>query len=164
MRLQDIMTSAVETIGEYDSAIQANERMWRKQIHHLVVMRNHQIVGVVSDTDLGGDGAEEIPNNLLVKDVMSTKVVTVKPNTKIREASNLMQGNQIHCLPILNDEGYLVGIVTKTDIEMLEKRGTAHEPFQGLEPIDPDVYSARRDDRGKSKVHHTEWPRNPKRV
>jgi CBS domain-containing protein len=53
--------------------------------------------------------------SVLVKDVMKRKVVTVKPNTSIKETAHLMKKKKIGCVPVV-DEGNLVGLVTTTDI------------------------------------------------
>lgn len=162
MRLKDIMTTTVETIAHDAPAFLANEMMWRKQIHHLVVMNGQDIAGVISDTDLGGPEEQEIPDNLQVKDVMRSNVVTARPDTTVKDALNLMRGHRIHCLPVLDNRGVLAGIVTITDILTLEKRGTAHVPFQGTQPQDPYSPLYQREGRGsKSKHSHSEWPDRP---
>jgi CBS domain-containing protein len=51
----------------------------------------------------------------LIKDVMKKKVITVGPDTKIKEAAHLMAGKKIGCVPVVSD-GVLVGLVTTTDI------------------------------------------------
>ncbi len=158
MRLKDIMTTDVETVAYDAPAVLANEIMWRKQIHHLVVVRGKDIVGVVSDTDLGGPEADTIPDNLQVKDVMTTSTVTATPDTTIKRAANLMRGHNIHSLPIL-EHGKLVGIVTATDLSMLEKRGRSQPPFEGIQDIGPYVPLEHRGRHRKRTYQHTEWPR-----
>jgi len=131
MRLQDIMSTDLETIRPEDSAVFANELMWRKQIQHLIVMNGQSIVGIVSDTDLGGPQASDIPDTLRVKDVMSDNVVVAKVNDTIERAQNIMRSRGINCLPLIDETGKLRGIVTDTDLFTLQKRGTAHPPFHG---------------------------------
>lgn len=145
MIIKDIMSSPVHTIAPSATAIEANELMWRQQLHHIVVTHENQIVGMLSDTDLGGSEATEIPDNLLVKQVMSFPVTTVLTTMPVEKASNLMKGNSFHALPVLNEQGKLVGIVTQTDLDRLEKRGKAQGPFHGQpRPDGPSVPLARR--------------------
>ena len=123
MRLQDIMQTPVKTVSPNDSAVMANEMMWRQRFHHLVVVNDHhQIVGILSDTDLGGPEATEIDDQLQVKHVMSTQVVAVPPTTTVQKALHLIRGRRIHCLPIV-EEGQLIGIATSSDIRRLAKQG-----------------------------------------
>ncbi len=159
MRLQDIMSRQVETIGHDQSVVRANELMWRKRMHHLIVMRGNDIVGVISDTDLGGEETDSIPDDLQVHKVMSARVVTARPDTTVRDAVNLMRGHKIRCLPVLDEGNKLVGIVTMSDIERLEKRGAAQPPLEGERLEGPYVLLEKRNRRGaKSKHGHSDWP------
>ncbi len=53
---------------------------------------------------------------LRVEDVMSTPPITVSSKTIIKDAARLMYDNRIGCLPIVDSEGKLVGIVTERDM------------------------------------------------
>jgi acetoin utilization protein AcuB len=141
MRLQDIMHRSVETVSPNDSVVVANELMWRKSIHHLVVMNDGVVVGVLSDKDLGGDAAQELPDNQRVVDVMSAHTVVGDPHMTVDRALHIFQQRHMHCLPVM-DQGKLVGIVTGTDIMSLAKRGAPNKngsgpypPLQGLQQI-----------------------------
>lgn len=130
MRLQDIMNRSVETVAPSDSLVLANDRMWRKRIHHLVVMDGNRVAGVISDTDLGGPNAEEIPDDRKVADFMTESVVVGTPEMTVDRAINIFKERHLHCLPVVDGEK-LVGIVTTTDIENLAKRGTSNKPYAG---------------------------------
>lgn len=131
MRLQDIMQRQVETISPEASVVSANEQMWRKQIHHLVVVNGQrQVVGVISDTDLGGSRTDHLPADKQVKHYMTTDVVTESPTATVDRAINLFRHRQIHCLPVVSD-GCLVGMVTDADIHRLVHRGRSQPPFRG---------------------------------
>lgn len=161
MRLQDVMTTDVATIQDTDLLVAANELMWRKQIHHLVVVRDGAVVGVLSDTDLGGSEATDIPKGVLVKDVMSTDPVTALPTTTVRDAMNLMTGRAIRCLPLLDDANNLVGIVTSTDLDAVTQPGTPPVPPDNKRAQSPYVALSDRDRRGATSKHgHSDWP-NP---
>ncbi len=133
MRVKDIMTPSVDTIAPDETVVHANERMWRKRIHHLVVMTGDQVVGVLSDTDLGGDQALELPNNQLVSSVMKPHVVVADPQMTVDRAVHIFQERHLHCLPVI-EQGKLVGIVTATDIYNLAKRGVPHDRSAGPYP------------------------------
>jgi len=53
---------------------------------------------------------------VLAQDIMTSPVVTVSMNTNIAEAARVMIRNRISGLPVINKKGYLVGLITKTDI------------------------------------------------
>ncbi|MCE3234146.1 MAG: acetoin dehydrogenase [Vampirovibrio sp.] len=135
MRLQDIMNRSVETVAPSDSLVMANELMWRKRIHHLVVLEGSRVVGVISDTDLGGPNAQDIPDDRKVSDFMTASVVSGKPEMTVDRAINIFRERRLNCLPVLEGEK-LVGIVTSSDIENLAKRGTSNRRYTG-ESIGP---------------------------
>lgn len=110
MRLSDIMSSPVETIGAGEAVAQARERMRRSRIHHLVVKDGARIVGVVSERDLRGR-ADDTP----LADLCDHDAVVASPHTTVRQAANLLRGRSIGCVPIL-DGGRLIGMVTIADI------------------------------------------------
>jgi CBS domain-containing protein len=57
----------------------------------------------------------ELLNAVMIKEIMQRRVVTVEPDTPVREAARLMADRKIGCLPVISD-GNLVGLVTTTDI------------------------------------------------
>jgi CBS domain-containing protein len=58
-----------------------------------------------------------------VKDVMTTKVITIKPEQTRQQAARLLSQHRISGLPVVNDEGTLVGVVTEYDV--IGKEGRA---------------------------------------
>ena len=56
------------------------------------------------------------------KDIMTTNVITVKPETPIRELARIVVENKISGVPVVNDEGLIVGIVTEHDLISQNKR------------------------------------------
>jgi CBS domain-containing protein len=119
MRIADIMSDNVDIVSPSDPVDLAEELMKRQQIHHVVVVENGAVVGVVSACDL-----ERCSPDVAARAVMSTAVATVSPDTTIRDAANLLRGRSIGCLPVVS-AGRLVGIVTGSD---LRARGAATGP------------------------------------
>ena len=130
MRLQDIMSRDIRTIGPDAPAVEAKNAMRTSGIRHLLVLRGRDVVGIVSERDLGGrlsaNGAKI--DGLSVADLMTETIVTARPETTIRQAANLLRGHIIGCLVIL-DEAKPVGIVTTTDLLDLLGRG-AERPME----------------------------------
>jgi FOG: CBS domain len=122
MRVAEVMSDRVETVGAEESAEKALRRMRTKRIHHLVVMLGARAVGVVSARDL--ESVADPRSFRTVGEVMSAPAVTAEPHMTIRQAANLLRGRTIGCLPVL-EHGKLVGILTATD--MLEQIGKGSE-------------------------------------
>lgn len=115
MRVQEIMTSPVVTIGPDETARDAWSRMQKKRIRHLVVTEGARLLGVISDRDLGGRGGASVRRNRTVRDLMTSEAATVTPAATLRQAANLMRGRLVGSLPVIEDER-VVGIVTATDV------------------------------------------------
>jgi acetoin utilization protein AcuB len=96
--------------------------MRAKNIHHLVVNEGPRIVGVLSDSDIGGREGGPVRKTHIVSELMTSRVVTVPPTTTIRRAANLMRGRSIGCLVVANRERTF-GIVTVADLLHLLGRG-----------------------------------------
>lgn len=123
MRVSEIMSTRVRTVGPADSAEAAWERMWLHRIHHLVVVRDRDILGVITDRDLGGSRGRELREGRSVRDLMTPAVTTATPDTTVREAANMMRGHGVGCLPVVEDDR-LIGILTVWDLMELIGRGT----------------------------------------
>ncbi len=116
MRLSDIMTTDVRTIAPTDRLDVARRELQERRIHHLVVVEHGEPVGILSSHDL------DRPAGSTVADAMTATPVVATSRTTVRQAANLLRGNGIGCLPIVDGGGKLVGIVTTADLlDMLGK-------------------------------------------
>ena len=122
MRVQDVMTADVQTISPATAAGEAWEIMKRNRIHHLVVTRGSDVVGVLSDRDVGGRSGAALRSARTVGDLMTERVLTAEPTTTVRKAANLMRGRSIGCL-VVTDRGRVKGIITVSDLLELVGRG-----------------------------------------
>jgi len=125
MRVQDVMTRRVETIDDQASAELAYDSMKVKGIRHLVVKHGSELVGVLSQRDLGVAEQGDFREKHIVSDLMNSHVVTAGPDMPVRQAANLMRGRSIGCLPVVEEGEHkkLVGIVTVSDLLELLGRG-----------------------------------------
>jgi CBS domain-containing protein len=115
MRLSDIMRTRVVTIGPNETADAAWTRMRRRGIRHLVVMEGSQLVGVLSERDLGGRTGTRLRENRAVRDLMTRRVASATPDATLEDAADQMREQLIGSLPVVEDDE-LVGIVTATDV------------------------------------------------
>jgi CBS domain-containing membrane protein len=115
-----IMMGSPVTLKPDDTLDLANDIISLGRIRHIPVLKDDQLVGLLSERDVMAVAATEffgtrMLQSLLIKDVMKKKVVTVKPKTPIKVAAHIMRDKKIGCLPVVS-EGALVGLVTTTDI------------------------------------------------
>jgi CBS domain-containing protein len=122
MRVQDVMTERVQTISPTASAEDAWTLMRGRRIHHLVVTKGRQVVGILSDRDAGSRVGAAVRRTRTVSELMTAPAVTIAPTATIKKAANIMRGRSIGCL-VVSDAGRTVGIVTVSDLLELVGRG-----------------------------------------
>ncbi|MBS0431308.1 MAG: CBS domain-containing protein [Proteobacteria bacterium] len=115
MRLQELMSTNVATIGPDETADAAWAQMRRRRIRHLVVTDGARMVGVLSERDVGGRGGAALRRGRSVRELMTASPASATPTTTLRQAANLMRGRLIGSIPVIED-GRVVGIVTATDV------------------------------------------------
>lgn len=122
MRVAEVMTSEVTTVPSTMPADEAWELMKHHGIHHLVVVDQGRVAGILSARDAGGNRGAMLRATSRVEDLMTPLAVTVDPDATVRRIANLMRGRTIGCVPVLKGEK-LVGIVTVSDLLELIGRG-----------------------------------------
>jgi len=129
MKVKDLMSRQVLTIGPSDSCLEAVGRMHRAGVRHLpVVNRDGLLVGVVTDRDLrhhlfsprvfealGQTSVEALLKAAPVAGIMSRLVISVTPDAELSDAAHIMMAERVGSLPVV-DGGRVVGIVTETDL------------------------------------------------
>jgi len=106
------MTPTPLTLAPGDSVAKALREMELSAIRHLPVVDKGAVVGLVTQRDLlahRGSDSEKI------RTLMHTDVVTVGPETAAYQAAYLILRHSIGSVPVVDDHGALVGIVTDTD-------------------------------------------------
>lgn len=133
MLVRDLMTADVFTVDRNEALLTADRVMSLGRIRHVVVVDEEgKLAGVLSQRDLfhsglvkalgfGTHAVQKTLDTLLVKEVMSTNVLTTRPDTPLNQAAALMFQQKIGCLPVL-DGTKLVGILTEADFVELHSR------------------------------------------
>jgi IMP dehydrogenase len=93
----------------------------------LVVDSNSKLVGIVTDRDL----LFEKNNSSLIKDVMSTDLVTAKPGISLEEAKETLHNHKIEKLPLVDESGLITGLITSKDITNIEDYPSASKDKKG---------------------------------
>lgn len=117
-KVADIMTREVETVGPTSTVQEVAERMKAANIGSVPVCQDSRLVGTITDRDITvrvtAEGRD--PHSTMVQDVMSRAVVTVRPQQDVLEAEQLMHDHQVRRLPVVEQDGRLVGYVTTATI------------------------------------------------
>jgi CBS domain-containing protein len=121
MRASDLMTTPVHTCRPDETLAQAAERMWAKDCGCLPVIEADgagQVVGMITDRDIcmsalfQGRPLHEVT----VSDAMSKNLKTCRSSDSLATVECVMQEAQIRRLPVVADNGSLVGLLTLGDL------------------------------------------------
>ncbi len=129
-KVGQVMTTQLVTLGPNDTMDKAQEIFRKNNIHHIPVVQNNKVLGIISKTDylkilhgftLFKTQKSELYNNailrsLLTSEVMTRQVATLHPDDTVEVAAGFFKENLFHALPIVDDEGDLVGIITTYDL------------------------------------------------
>jgi CBS domain-containing protein len=125
--IQEAMTSSPTRIGPTNTAGEAAQIMKAEDIGSLPIVEGDRLVGVITDRDLAiRIVAEGRDAETTVGEIASKDVVTVDPEQSIEEAARLMAEHQVRRLPVVEEDGTLVGILAQADIAQ-----TGHDALTG---------------------------------
>ena len=122
-----IMTPNVITINEKQTLREGSKFMYQHNIGGLIVLRDTSHnetaevdtpIGIITERDIARLVAfsSNLSTDTLISEVMSKPLITINQNSSIKEATDLMQKNDIRKLPVLDNKGKLVGIITAKDV------------------------------------------------
>lgn len=128
MYVKDNMVSSPITIGPDQSVSDAVNIMSENKLHRLpVVDESGDLVGLVTEsvitantpnsaTSLSVFELNYLLNKLKIKDIMIKDVVTIGKEALLEEAATILRKNDIGCLPVVDEDDKLIGIITHNDI------------------------------------------------
>lgn len=131
LKVSQLMTTEVIFVRPDDPMTKVDEIFRSNNIHHLPVLDSEGVVvGIVSKTDyykvLHGftlfrtERSEEfnkaILRSLLVSEVMTKQVAKLHPDDTVMVAAGYFRENLFHALPVVDEEGKLVGILSSFDL------------------------------------------------
>jgi CBS domain-containing protein len=144
MRVSDVMTRGAECARPTDSIAQAAERMRDLDVGSLPVCGDDgRLVGMITDRDItvrATAGACD-PCGTCVSDAMTPKIIYCFEDQDVQEAAQLMEGNQVRRLVVLNRDKRLVGIVSLGDLAV--KTGDERLSAEALEQVSEPAAPAR---------------------
>jgi len=116
--IRDLMTSNPRSLESGSSAVEAARIMRDEDTGIVPIVDGDRLVGTVTDRDIAirvvGEGKD--PDSTTVGDISSRELVTVDPQQDLDEALRLMARHQVRRLPVVEEDGTLVGIVSQADV------------------------------------------------
>ena len=125
--VSNIMSDKITAVQEGQPLSEVRHKMIDSNIHHIPVLSGKNLVGMVSFTDMMKlnvviNGADNhtidaiIDQQFSIGDIMSTELTTLNARDTIRQAAEVLSGNNFHAVPVTNNNSELQGIVTSSDL------------------------------------------------
>jgi CBS domain-containing protein len=132
--IRDLMTSNPRTIEPSTPIVDAARIMRDDNVGSIPVVEGDQLWGTITDRDItiravaeGGD-----PASTTVGEIASRDLVTIDPQQDLDEALRLMARHQVRRLPVVEEDGRLVGIVAQADVAQLGDDARTGETVQQI--------------------------------
>jgi CBS domain-containing protein len=116
--IKEVMTSNPATVETNAPVLEAARIMRNEDTGIVPVVEGGRLTGTVTDRDivvrLIAEGRDA--QSAMVREIASTDLVTVDPEQDLDEALRLMASNQVRRLPVVEEGGRLVGVVSQADV------------------------------------------------
>lgn len=116
--IQELMSSDPCSIDTDKSVAYAAKMLRDENVGLAPIVEGDKLVGTVTDRDIAtrvvAEGKD--PESTRVTEIASTDLVTIKPQQNLDEALRLMASRQVRRLPVVDEDGRLVGVVAQADV------------------------------------------------
>ncbi len=143
MLVKEWMTEDPIVLDENASIMKAVQIMKEHGMRRIPVVRNNKLVGIVTDRDVREATPSKataldvhelyyLLSEIKVKDIMTPNPITIHPDETVEYAAVIMLENRISGLPVVDEEGHVIGIITQTDIfkVLINITGIYYGPLQ----------------------------------
>jgi CBS domain-containing protein len=117
-RISDVMTKNPRAVETNASVVEAARLMKEEDVGIAPVVEGGRLVGAITDRDIVlrviAEGKD--PQSTTVREIASTDLVTVDPQQDLDEALRLMARHQVRRLPVVEEDGKLVGVLAQADV------------------------------------------------
>jgi len=116
--IREVMTSDPRTVTADSSVAEAARLMRDEDTGIAPITEGERLVGVITDRDIAiavvAEGKD--PQSTKVTEIAARDLVTIDPQQELDEALRLMAQHQVRRLPVVEEDGKLVGILAQADI------------------------------------------------
>ncbi len=127
MLIKDWMAEDVMTVDENTSLMRATRIMKEKNIRRLPVVSHGKLIGIITDRDVKDASPSKtttldihelyyLLSEMKVKDVMTNEPLTLSGKETLEKAALIMLNSRISGLPVVDDKGLLIGLLSETDV------------------------------------------------
>jgi CBS domain-containing protein len=116
--IKDVMTSDPCSIDAGKSVAYAAKMMRDEDVGLAPIVEGDKLIGMLTDRDIAirvvAEGRN--PDQVTVREIASKQVVTIDPQQELDEALRIMAKHQVRRLPVVEEDGRLVGVVAQADV------------------------------------------------
>jgi CBS domain-containing protein len=117
VQLTDVMSTQIVSVSPGSLIGDAARRMIEADCGACVVLDDAgDLIGVITERDLLRCFSEAIDPTVAVEERMTRHVLTASPQTELAEAMALMVDGHFRHLPVVNDDGHVIGLVSMRDL------------------------------------------------
>jgi len=117
-KIQEVMTSNPCSIDADKPVSYAAKMMKDEDVGFAPIVEGDKLIGTVTDRDIAmkvvAEGRD--PESTTVREIASTNLVTIDPQQDLDDALRLMASSQVRRLPVVEEDGRLVGVVAQKDV------------------------------------------------
>lgn len=133
-KVHEVMTDRPRVVTPETTVSEAAQLMKNDDIGSLPILDGEQLAGVVTDRDIViraiAEGKD--PRGMPVREVASRELVTVHADEELSSALQLMASQQVRRLPVVDDDGRLVGILAQADVAVEAKEKDVGEMVEEI--------------------------------
>ena len=130
-KVKDWMVDVIVFVDPDITVTHALELMRRRYIHSLIVnkTKDNPEFGIVTSTDISDKiiARELNPSNVKVREIMNSPLITIPQDWSLKDCALKMKEKRIHHLPVVDDGGELVGMISDTDF-LAAAEALSHNP------------------------------------
>jgi CBS domain-containing protein len=133
VKINEVMTSDVQTVGPDQTAREAAHFMLRAEAGSIPVCEGDTVIGMITDRDIAVRGvAQGRGPETPVRELMSDGIICAREDDNVADVARRMSEEQVRRLPVLDADDRLCGIVCLGDVARESGGEEAHEEFEGV--------------------------------
>jgi CBS domain-containing protein len=134
-KVRDWMIDLVVYVDPEATVSEALAMMRRRYIHSLIVSKTagNPDYGIITSTDICDKivAQEQNPSTIKVKEVMTSPLIAADPDAPLPECAKLMKKHRIHHIPVMDEKGRLMGMISATDF-LVAAEAMGREPGERI--------------------------------
>jgi CBS domain-containing protein len=133
-KVHEVMTDRPRCVTPETSVSEAAQLMASDDVGSLPILDGEQLAGVVTDRDIviRAIAKGKDPRGMPVREIASRELVRVHAEQDLSDALKLMASHQVRRLPVVDDDGRLVGILAQADVAVEAKEKAVGEMVEEI--------------------------------